>query len=129
MITGIFLSIALLFGYATTVVLSMASTFAITSISQSFVVKNFMIRKRYKLLQDLLWLPWTVAGGYVTSWVGGGLNQWMTGAALIVVLVGVLWFNAWEMRQRGVPHQVAISLITIAGVVVGFMIRIQSSRP
>ena len=126
MITVIFLSIALLLGYATTVLLSMASTFAITSTSKSFVVKDFKIRPRYKLLQDLLWLPCAIAGGYVASFIASGVNQWMAGAAFIALLTGILWTNRWEMRQRGVPHQVVMTLMSIAGVVIGFMIRIQS---
>lgn len=127
MMTGIFLSIALLLGYAATVVLSMAATFAITSISKDFVVKDFHIRRRYKFLQDVLWLPCAIAGGFVASWVGQGLNQWLAGAAFIAVLLGVLWTNAWEMRQRGVPHQLVMSVISIAGVVIGFMLRIRSA--
>jgi uncharacterized membrane protein YfcA len=127
MMTVIFLSLALLFGYATTVILAMAATFAITSASKSFVVKDFKIRRRYKLLQDLLWLPCAIAGSYVASWVGSGLSQWMTGGAFVAVLVGVLWMNAWEMRQRGVPHQIVMTLMSVAGVVIGFMIRVQSA--
>jgi hypothetical protein len=127
MMTVIFLSIALLLGYATTVILSMAATFAITSTSKNFVVKDFKIRRRYKLLQDLLWLPCAIAGGYVASWVGSGLSQWMTGGAFVAVLVGVLWLNAWEMRQRGVSHQIVMTLMSVAGVVIGFMIRVQSA--
>jgi uncharacterized membrane protein YfcA len=127
MITGIFLAIALLLGYATTLVLSMVATFGITSLSHNFVVKDYRIRRRYKFLQDLIWLPCTVAGGYVASWVGAHVNQWITGAALIAVLVGVLWMNAWEMRQRGVPHQIAMTLMSVAGVVIGFMLRVQGA--
>lgn len=129
MITVIFLSIALLFGYATTVILSMATTFAITLTSKNFVVKDFKIRRRYNLVQDLLWLPCVIPGAYVTSWVGSALSQWMTGATLIAVLVGVLWANAWERRQRGIPHQIVMTLMSVAGVVIGFMIRLKSAAP
>ena len=127
MITAIFLSIALLLGYATTVILSMAATFGITSISKSFVVRDFKIRWRYKLLQDLLWLPCAIAGGFVASFIGAGISQWITGAAFIAVLASILWTNAWEMRQRGIPHQVAMTLISVAGTVIGFMLRIRSA--
>ncbi len=127
MITVIFLSIALLFGYATTVLLSMAVTFAVTSISKNFVVRDFKIRARYKLLQETTWLPCTIAGGYVASFISSGVSQWIAGAAFIAVLAGVLWTNAWEMRQRGVPHQVIMTVISIAGTVIGFMLRIRQA--
>ena len=126
MITVIFISIALLLGYATTVLLSMASTFAITSTSKSFVVENYKIRARYKFLQDLLWFPWTVAGAFVASFIGSAQSQWIGGAAFIAVLTLILWTNVWEMRQRGLPHQIVMTLITIGGTVLGFMLRIQS---
>ncbi|MDQ2834297.1 MAG: hypothetical protein M3Y50_11230 [Acidobacteriota bacterium] len=129
MMTGIFLSLALLLGYATTVALSMASTFAVTFISKEFVVKDFEIRGRYKLLQDVLWLPCAVAGGIVASWVGQNLSPWLAGTAFLTVLLGVLWTNAWEMRQRGIPHQLAMSAVSIAGVVIGFLLRIRSAQP
>jgi len=127
MITVIFLFLALLFGYATTVILSMAITFAITSTSKNFVVKDFRIRRRYNLVQDLLWLPCVIPGAYVASWIGSALSQWMTGAAFIALLVVVLWANAWERRQRGIPHQIVMTLMSIAGVVAGVMIRVQSA--
>jgi hypothetical protein len=128
MVTAIFLSIALLLGYATTVVLSMATTFAITSASKNFVVKDFKIRRRYKFLQDLLWLPSTFVGAYVASLVAQQLNPWLIGTALVVVFVGVLWMNAWEMRQRGVPHQIAMTLMSVAGVATAFVLRYQQTK-
>ncbi len=106
----------------------MAATFGVTSMSHYFVVKDYRIRRRYKFLQDLIWLPCAAAGAYVASWVGAHLNPWMTGGAFVAVLVGVLWVNAWERRQRGIPHQIAMTLLSVAGVVIGFMLRLQGAH-
>jgi len=43
----------------------------------------------------------------------------------VAILVGVLWMNAWEMRQRGLGHQLAMSLVSAAGVAVGFLIHLR----
>ena len=129
MTTGIFLFIALLLGYATTVILSMAAAFGITSLSPGFVVKEYRIRRRYKFLQDMIWLPCAIAGGFVASRVASHVNQYLTGAALIAALVAVLWMNTWEMRQRGIAHQLAMTAMSIAGVVIGFTIRMHSITP
>jgi hypothetical protein len=128
MMTAVFLLLALLLGYATTVALSLACAFGIASLSHDFVVKDFRLTGRYRFAQDLLWLPCTMVGGYIASWVGAQVNQWVLGGALIAVIVGVLWSNVWEMRQRGVPHQIAMTLISVAGVVLGFLLRIGPGR-
>ena len=127
MITGIFLSLALILGYAITVVLSMAATFAISSVSPSFVVKDHRIRLRYKLLQDLVWLFCAIAAGYITSWVAQRVDPWLAKSALAAVLVVLLWVNTWEMRQRGIPHQVAMTLLSVAGVMIGFALRMRGA--
>jgi hypothetical protein len=128
MMTAVFLLLALLLGYATTVALSLACVFGIASLSRGFVVKDLRITGRYRVAQDLLWLPCTGVGGYIASWVGMQVNQWILGGALIAVIVGVLWSNVWEMRQRGIPHQIAMTLISVAGVVLGFLLRIEPVR-
>ncbi|WP_158791158.1 hypothetical protein [Granulicella sp. L60] len=122
MLTSIFIALALFFGYAVTVGLSMAATFGIASASHDFIVKDYRIRRRFKFLQDGIWLVCSVAGGYVTALIANIIfHPWIAGAGLATILVIVLWVNAWEMRQRGVPHQVAMSVLTVAGVVLGLM--------
>jgi hypothetical protein len=125
MITGSFLALSLFLGYAVTIGLSMAATFGISAASPSFVAENYRIRRRYKFVQDVVWLICTTAGGYVAALVIGPARPWMGGVGLVVILVGVLWRNAWEMRQRGIEHQIVMSIATVVGVVVGFLIRLR----
>jgi lipoprotein signal peptidase len=128
MISGIFLVIAILLGYGTTVTLFAAATFGITSISRDLVEKEFRIREAYKWLQDGLWLPCTMAGGFVASLAGRQLSRWTVGGALVIVLVVVLWINLWERRQRGIAHQLAMTLITGGGVFLGVALRLHGAQ-
>jgi hypothetical protein len=125
MITGSFLALALFLGYAVTLGLSMAATFGISKASPSFVAENYRIRRRYKFIQDMVWLLCTTAGGYVAALVIGQTRPWLGGIGLVTILVGVLWINAWEMRQRGTDHQIVLSVVTAAGVAAGFLIRLR----
>lgn len=118
-------ALALLFGYVVAVGLSMAATFGITAVSRSFVSKNHRIQRGYKYTQEAVWLVCATAGGYVTAVVDEAAAPWMAGAGLVAVLVGVLWLNAWEMRQRGLGHQISMSLASVAGVAVGFFIHLR----
>jgi len=125
MITGSFLALALFLGYSVAVGLSMAATFGISAASPSFLAKDFRIRRRYKFVQDAVWLVCTTAGGYVAALIIGQTRPWLGAIGLIAALVGVLWVNAWEMRQRGIEHQIAMSLATALGVTAGFLIRLR----
>jgi len=125
MITGSFLALSLFLGYAVTIGLSMAATFGISAASPSFVAENYRIRRRYKFVQDVVWLICTTAGGYVAALVIGPARPWMGGIGLVAILVGVLWRNAWEMRQRGIEHQIVMSIATVVGVLAGFLIRLR----
>ncbi len=125
MITGSFLALALFLGYSVAVGLSMAATFGIRAASPGFIAKDFRIRRRYKFVQDAVWLVCTTAGGYVAALIIGQTRPWLGAIGLIAALVGVLWVNAWEMRQRGLEHQIAMSLATAVGVTAGFMIRLR----
>lgn len=69
-----YIALALFLGYTVAVVLSMAATFGITAASRSFVSKNYRIRRRYKFLQDGVWLLCATAGGYVSALVNGDLR-------------------------------------------------------
>jgi hypothetical protein len=48
----------------------------------------------------------------------------MVGTGLAAILVAVLWRNVWEMRQRGLGHQLVMSVGSVAGVALGFMIHL-----
>jgi hypothetical protein len=126
MITGAFLLVALGLGYLLTVGLSMAATFAITKSLPDLVARDHLITSRYKFLQGGVWLVCTAVGGYAAALVlGTDHSPWIGSMALMVILMGVLWTNTWEMRQRGVGHQMLMSLATVAGVAAGFFLRLR----
>jgi hypothetical protein len=124
-ITLSYIALALFLGYAVAVALAMAATFGITAVSPDFVSKNYRIRPAYKFVQDGVWLVCAMAGGYVAALVNGDFHSWLVGSALVAILVAVLWMNAWEMRQRGLGHQLVMSAGSAAGVAVGFMIHLR----
>jgi hypothetical protein len=72
-----------------------------------------------------VWLFCAMAGGYVAALINGRAHSLVTGAALAAILVGVMWMNAWEMRQRGLGHQIAMSLMATVGVTVGFLLHLR----
>jgi hypothetical protein len=124
MITASYIALALFLGYVVTVGLSMAATFGITAASRDFVAKDYRIKTGYKYAQDGVWLVCAAVGGYVTALVNGPAHSWLVGAGLVVILVGVLWMNAWEMRQRGLGHQISLSVGAAVGVTIGFLLHL-----
>jgi|SRR5580704_11034490 hypothetical protein len=124
MITASYIALALFLGYVVTVGLSMAATFGITAASRDFVLKNYRIRTGYKYAQDAVWLVCAGVGGYVTAVVNGPSHPWLVGPALVTILLGVLWMNAWEMRQRGLGHQISLSVASAVGVAAGFLLHL-----
>jgi hypothetical protein len=50
---------------------------------------------------------------------------WLSATLLAVILILVLWTNTWEMRQRGLANQLLMSVMSIAGVATGFVLRMQ----
>jgi hypothetical protein len=124
MITASYIALALFLGYVVAVGLSMAATFGITTASPNFVAENYRIRTRYKYAQDAVWLVCATAGGYVAALINGPSHSFLVGAALVTILVGVLWRNAWEMRQRGLGHQLSMSLASALGVATGFLLHL-----
>jgi hypothetical protein len=124
-ITLSYIALALFLGYTVAVALSMAATFSITAVSPGFVSKNNRIKRGYKFVQDAVWLVSAIAGGYVSALVNGGSHSFLVGLALVAILVAVLWMNVWEMRQRGLGHQLVMSAGSAAGVAVGFMIHLR----
>jgi hypothetical protein len=120
-----YIALALALGYGITVLLSMAATFWITAASRSFVSKNYRIQRGYKYAQDGLWLLCSLVGGYAAAMVNQGEHAVMVASGLVVMLVGVLWLNVWEMRQRGLGHQIGMSVAAAVGVTAGFMLRLR----
>jgi hypothetical protein len=125
LIASSYCALALFLGYVVAVGLSMAATLGITAASRDFVVKDFRIRHEFKLAQDAIWLVCVMAGGYVSAVAAGKNHPWLTAMGLAIILIGVLWINAWEMRQRGLPHQIAMSVLSAVGVVAAFALHIK----
>jgi hypothetical protein len=125
MITASYIALAIFVGYVVTVGLSMAATFGITAASRDFVARDYRIKTGYKYAQDGVWLVCAVAGGYVTALVNGPSHSLLVGAGLVAILVAVLWMNAWEMRQRGLGHQISLSIGAVVGVTVGFLLHLR----
>ena len=95
----------------------------IASASPRFVVANYRVRSSYKVTHELMWFFCVLIGGFVTARVGMGMSQWRQELGLSGVLLLMLWRNTWEARQRGTAHQILISLLTVAGVMAGFVLR------
>ena len=115
------IALALLFGYVLTVGCSLMATFGIASAAPAFVSKNHRITSGYKRLYALVWLLCAAVGAFGSAGFASisRINPWAIGAALGAVLIGMLWFNSWEARQRGMAHQILLTLTTAAGVILG----------
>jgi hypothetical protein len=124
-ITLSYIALALFLGYAVAVALAMAATFGITAMSRDFVSKNYRISRGYKYTQDAVWLVCAMAGGYVASLVNGESHDWLVGSGLVFILIAVLWMNVWEMRQRGLGHQLVMSFVSAVGVAIGFVLHLR----
>jgi hypothetical protein len=122
MITGTWIAVALLLGYVVTVVSVLAATFGLTSSSPAFVVNGHHISNGYKRVQILIWFLCVTAGASVTCVVAQGTQPWFTGGTLAAIFVAMLWMNTWEARQRGLGHQILMSVGSVAGVLVGYML-------
>lgn len=120
MITGTLILVALVLGYAMTVGCSLVATFGLASASPDFVARNHRITAGYKRVQALIWGACATAGGFVTCAVAQGTREFEVAALLIASLIGMLWFNTWEARQRGMAHQILMSLVSILGVIGGY---------
>ena len=126
MITGTFVLIALILGYGVAVGVSMLATFGITKAAPAFVATDHQLRSGYRVVQELVWFVCAAIGGYVAAWVTGpGMHPWLVGAALAGTLAAVLWGNTWEVAQRGLGHQLVMSVATIIGVGAGFVLRLR----
>ena len=116
MITGTLIALALLLGYLVAVGLSMAVTFGITRAAPDFVASEHMLRTGYRLLQAVAWTACVIVGSYLSAVVASiTMRPWFVGGLLAALLVLVLWSNTWEVRQRGLGHQLLMSAATAAG--------------
>jgi len=121
MIADTLAAIAIILGYAVAVSLSMAVTFGITKAVPAFVVKDHLLKPGYKLLQNLVWLLCVTAGAFVAANLAASTAHVLpVGGLLAIALIGVSWTNAWDVRQRGILHQIVMSAVTVAGVAAGF---------
>jgi hypothetical protein len=123
-VTLSYVILALALGYAVTVALTIAATFGIATAFPAFAAKDHRIRARYKYAQDAVWLLCTAAGGYSAALVNGRTYSWIVAPGLSAILIAILWINAWEMRQRGLGHQIVMSFAAIAGVTMGFFLHL-----
>ena len=126
MINGTFILFAVVLGYGIAVGLSMLATFSITKAAPAFVVKDHLLKPGYRLVQELAWLVCVALGAYAAAWVADlAMHPLLVGIALTATLLIILWTNTWEMAQRGLGHQVAMSLTTVIGVSIGFAIHLR----
>ncbi len=120
MISGTQVALALVLGYGLTVVCMLAATFGLTSASPAFVAKEHRITAGYKRLQALVWLVCVTVGAFVACVIAQGRYRWIVPSVLAAAFVGMLWQNRWEAQQRGLAHQILMSLIAVLGVAAGF---------
>jgi hypothetical protein len=122
MITGTLIAVALFLGYVSTVACSLLITFALTSAYPAMVSANHRITANYKRVQTILWLMCVIVGSGVTYAVAQGISPLITGIAMAAGLIAILWLNTWEARQRGMAHQILMSVMSILGVIIGYRI-------
>jgi hypothetical protein len=122
MITGTWIAVALLLGYSVTVACVLAVTFGLTSSSPAFAIEAHHVTVSYKRLQILIWLVCVTIGAFVTCTVAQGTQPLITASSLAAILISMLWMNTWEARQRGLGHQLLMSVTCVAGVVAGYQL-------
>ncbi len=125
MITATILVVSLLLGYLATLGCALAGTFLIASMSPRFAIENHYLRGSYKLTQELVLLLAATAGGYASAAVGGSMHPLLTELCLAAILVSIHWINSWELRQRGLPHQILLTVCLVAGVFAGYALRLR----
>lgn len=125
MFIAVMMALAIAAGYTVTVAISMVLTFAVTLSRPRFVEADYLIRNGYKLVHELFWLLAAGVGGYTTAYIVKAIHPMVTEAALMGVLIWILWDNSWEARQRGMEHQVVITACTVIGVAGGYIMQRQ----
>jgi hypothetical protein len=120
------ISVALVLGYSLAVGILLVATFGLTgAVPPGFVAKQHRITPKFKRVQALVWLICVTAGAFVTCVVAQGAHPWVVPALLAAAFIGVLWNNTWEARQRGIAHQVLMSVVSVAGVVAGYALGVR----
>jgi hypothetical protein len=119
--------VSLIAGYTLVAALTMFATFAIAKLSPTLAIKDHRLSNSYNLLQDLLWLIFSAAGGFVAVAVAGstGASPLFTAAALAVILLVVIWSNHSEARQRGFIHMLITSTCIVAGIAGAYVLRMK----
>ncbi len=114
-------ALSLALGYLLTVGCSLLATFAIGSVAPEFVSEGHRITNGYKRIYALVWLGCAAIGAFsaVAAASVGTVGPWVVGVGLAALLIGVMWVNTWEARQRGLAHQILLSLTTVIGVAAG----------
>jgi hypothetical protein len=125
MISVTVMIVAILAGYVVVVGVTLAVTLAMGSSAPESVVVEHRVRRRFKVTQDLVWLASAALGGFVAALIAGTVRPWMVAALLMAALVLVLWKNTWEARQRGLTHQILITLASVVGVGIGFLLKMK----
>jgi hypothetical protein len=126
MITGTLIALALILGYLVAVGLSMAVTFGVTKAAPEFVASDHMLKTGYRLFQAVDWTACVIVGSYLSALVASiTIRPWFVGGLLAALLVLVLWINTWEVRQRGLGHQLLMSAATVAGVGAGYYLALR----
>ena len=120
MIAATLIVIALLLGYGMAVGCLLVATFGLTSASPDFVAREHRVTAGYKRVQAVVWLLCVTAGGFATCAVAQGARPWLVPVVLAASLIGMLWWNTWEARQRGMAHQILMSVVSILGVTAGY---------
>jgi hypothetical protein len=123
MVEGIHIAAAVLVGYGVAVGCLLLATFALTSTSPRMVLQEHRITNRYKWMQSLIWLGCSAIGGFVTCAVALGTSSLVVEALLGAALISMLWINTWEARQRGIAHQLLMSVVSLLGVAAGFKLK------
>ena len=121
MISLIVMAAALLAGYTVAVAITLAATMVIGSAAPAFVIIEYRVRRRFKVVQDLIWLVASAVGGSISALITGQTRTWIVAGLLAAAMIGVLWRNSWESRQRGLAHQILMSVACAGGVVIGFV--------
>lgn len=119
MVQLIVIGLAVLAGYIVSVGFILLSTMAIASAMPRFVIHNHRVRSSYKLLHECMWFLSTLIGAFVAARIGSEVQPIRIEIVLSVALLVILWLNTWEARQRGIAHQILISVLTVAGVWAG----------
>ncbi|MDE3104271.1 MAG: hypothetical protein KGK08_03765 [Acidobacteriota bacterium] len=124
MVQVVLLGMALAAGYLVTVGLVMLTTFGLVTTVPQFAVQQHRLRSGYQWTYALLWLLCVSLGVAVAALLGTVMEvrPRPVAALLAVSLVGVLWWNGWEARQRGLAHQILLSLLTAAGAAAGLVL-------